>query len=224
MRRLATIIASAVLISISTTAIATAATHARQGHKGTAECPPKHEAVLAADAQAIVYKAPTSPESLGGDIFACSYSNKHSFRLGSELYGGPSGSGGVLPVALAGPVVAYGVGESYTGPSGHSFREIMVRNLVTGKLILKTPNGSPAEPGDIGLGETTAIVVKSNGSVAWIVRAGLAQLGGIQVRSVDKTGSHLLAASPEIEPDSLALAGSTLYWMQGGKPMSATLD
>ncbi len=223
MRRFATIIASAALISISPTAIATAATHARHGHKGTAGCPPKHEAVLAADAQAIVYKAPTLPESLGGDIFACSYSNKHSFRLGSEPYGGPSGSGGVLQIALAGPVVAYGVEESYTGPSGHSFSEIWVRNLVTGRVIHRMPNGSPPEPGDIGLGGTLAIIVKSDGSVAWIVGAS-EQLGHLQVRSVDKTGSHLLAASPEIEPDSLALAGSTLYWMQGGKPMSAMLD
>jgi hypothetical protein len=82
------------------------------------------------------------------------------------------------------------------------------------------PNGSPAEPGDIGLGDTAAIVVKSDGSVAWIVTTS----DGPQVRSVDKTGEHLLAASPEIDPTSLALAGSTLYWMQGGKPMSATLD
>jgi len=83
------------------------------------------------------------------------------------------------------------------------------------------PNGSPAEPGDIGLGETTAIVVKSDGSVAWIVRTN----DGPQVRFADKTGEHLLAAaSPAIDPNSLALAGSTLYWTQGGKPMSAALS
>ena len=85
------------------------------------------------------------------------------------------------------------------------------------------PNGSPAEPGDVGLGETTTIVVKRDGAVAWINRASR-ELGSIQVRSVDATGSHLLAASPEIEPDSLALAGSTLYWAEGGKPFSATLE
>jgi len=106
---------------------------------------------------------------------------------------------------------------------GHSFEEVWVRNLATGNVIHRMPNGSPAEPGDVGLGETTAIVVKRDGAVAWIVRAS-AELGSIQVRSVDKTGSHLLAASPEIAPESLALAGSTLYWTQGGKPMSTTLN
>ncbi len=127
-------------------------------------------------------------------------------------------------MALVGPVVAYGVGRAFeVDLSGRIFEEVWVRNLATGKLLHRMPNGSPAEPGDVGIGDTTAIVVKPDGSVAWIARAST-ELGGIQVRSVDKTGSHLLAASPEIEPDSLALAGSTLYWTESGKPMSASLN
>jgi hypothetical protein len=41
---------------------------------------------------------------------------------------------------------------------------------------------------------------------------------------VDKNGSRLLASSTEIDPSSLALAGSTLYWTQGGKSMSSPLN
>ncbi len=126
-------------------------------------------------------------------------------------------------MALVGPVIAYDVGSAFETLSEHSVEEIWVRNLATGKLLHRMPNGSPAKPGDVGIGDTTAIVVKPDGSVAWIARASK-ELGNIQVRSVDKTGSHLLAASPEIEPDSLALAGSTLYWTEGGKPMSASLN
>jgi hypothetical protein len=183
-------------------------------HKAALKCPPANEGVVAADAQAVVYEA-------GIGVAGCAYGAKRTYYFGLAPYGGPDGSGGVLPIALAGPVVAYGAGKNFA--FGHSFREIWVRNLRTGKLIHRIPNGSPAESGSIGLGVTEAIMVKGDGSVAWIVRAGTA-LGGIQVRSADKTGSHLLAASPEIAPESLALAGSTLYWTQGGKPMSATLN
>lgn len=216
MRRFVTILAVTVLASILAAASATAA-HA--GHKATPKCPPAHEEVFAADAQAIVYKAPESPKGLTGNVFACAYRAKRPYHLGPAPSGGAAGSANTGPITLVGSIVAYGVGESF---EEHGYSEIWVRNLATGKVIHRTPNGSPAKPGDVGLGETTAIVATSGGSVAWIVRAS-GELGSIQVRSVDQTGEHLLAASPEIAPDSLALAGSTLYWTQGGKPYTAPL-
>jgi hypothetical protein len=217
MRRLVVTITASVLTSVSATATATPPRH---GHAGGPKCLPAHWVVLAADAQAVVYRAPFSVEMLPRYIFGCAKGSRRSFRLGPLPYGGPSGSGGVLPIALAGPVVAYGVGESYE--SGHSFREIWVRNLVTGRVIHRVPNGSPAEPGDVGLGTTAAIVVKRDGAVAWIARAS-EKLGSIQVRAVDKTGSHLLAASPKIEPKSLALVGGALHWTEGRR-FSASLE
>jgi len=45
-----------------------------------------------------------------------------------------------------------------------------------------------------------------------------------EVRAVDKTGSRLLASGGDIDPTSLALAGSTLYWTQGSLPFSAQLQ
>jgi hypothetical protein len=205
---------------------------ARPDNKAPFKCPPKNEGIVVADAQAIVYKATTivyEPEEhkfVKGlqEIFGCAR-EKRAYHFGSPPYGGTEGPGGVGPIVLAGAVVAYDIGESsrFPLPMGREDNEILVRNLRTGKLLHRMPNGSPAEPGDVGLGETAAIVVKNDGSVAWIVRAGRA-LGSIQVRSADKTGEHLLAASPEIAPESLALAGSTIYWTQGGKPMSATLN
>jgi hypothetical protein len=65
-----------------------------------------------------------------------------------------------------------------------------------------------------------AIVVKSDGSVAWIVESS----SEYQVRAVDKSGSRVLSSGTNIDPHSLALAGSTLYWTQGGKPKSAMLN
>jgi hypothetical protein len=227
--RRAIVLGVAVLAGLS--AVAAAAAPPR--HTARPKCPPANEGLVAGDAQALLYTAATRVyeseahkfvEGREG-VFGCAYGAKRAYYLGLAPYGGPSGSGGVGPSALAGAVVAYEVGEDepLRPPHGHSSHEIWVRNLRTGQLLHRMPDGSPAEPGDVGLGDATAIVVKSDGSVAWIVGAPEA-LGGAQLRSVDKTGSHLLAASPEIAPASLALAGSTLYWTQGGRPMSAALQ
>jgi len=37
-------------------------------------------------------------------------------------------------------------------------------------------------------------------------------------------GTRLLASGFDVSPSSLALAGSTIYWTQGGKPESSTLN
>ena len=68
-----------------------------------------------------------------------------------------------------------------------------------------------------------AIVVKSDGAVAWIVRTDPEE-GMYQVHALDQTGSRVLSTGSDIAPSSLALAGSTLYWTQGGEPHSATLN
>ncbi len=223
MRRVIFIIAAMVSLGIPALAVSTSMGHR---HTKPVKCPPTtNDVVLAADARSIIYKFPISAEMVPPYIFGCAAGAVRSYKLGRVIEGSASGSVGTGPFALAGPVVAYGVGESHT--SGINFNEssneIVVRNLANGKIALKVPNGSPAEPGDVGLGETTAIVVKQDGAVAWINRAS-GELGSIQVRSVDVTGNHLLAASPEIEPDSLALAGSILYWTEGSKPFSAALN
>lgn len=165
-------------------------------------------------------KRPFSSGGLTGNIFACAYGARRSYELGSTPEGGSAGFSGTGPFALVGTVVGYAVERYYA--SGHSFSEIWVRNLANGEIVNRVPNGSPGRPGDIGIGETTAIVVRRDGAAAWIARA---STGGIQVRSVDAAGNgHLLAVSPEIEPNSLALAGSTVYWSEAGKPFSATLE
>jgi hypothetical protein len=75
----------------------------------------------------------------------------------------------------------------------------------------------------VGRGFTYSIVVKSDGAVAWIVASGVAR-GGNQVRVVDRSGSRVVASGTDVDPQSLALAGSTLYWTQGSKPFSTTLN
>jgi hypothetical protein len=69
----------------------------------------------------------------------------------------------------------------------------------------------------------SALLVKSDGSVAWIVETGYPVVQ-YQVHTVDKSGSRVLASGTDIDPRTLALSGGVLYWTQGGKPMSAVLN
>jgi hypothetical protein len=79
----------------------------------------------------------------------------------------------------------------------------------------------------VGVGPAVAIIVKSNGSVAWIAENEIGPPRGpaeYEVHALDSSGSRMLAFGSDIDPHSLALAGSTLYWTQGDKPFSAALQ
>ena len=101
-------------------------------------------------------------------------------------------------------------------------------------MLHRVPTGTPPtpHPGTVGIGNVVSLVVKSDGAVAWIAEDGevvspsnpSVKVSAFEVEAVDASGSRLLASGAEIEPHSLALAGSTLYWTQGGKSMSATLN
>jgi hypothetical protein len=194
------------------------------------KCSSGHSRVVVADAQAQVYEAPESssanPEYLV--LFGCTYGRHRSYLLGHPLGGGtPSGIGGVAHETLAGTIIAYE--RSSTINEGRSSWLVIVRDLRSGRVLREVPTGTALSrnPNLVGAGFTTAIVVKSDGAVAWInetiLRPGEKLVLGFEVHAVDSTGSRVLASGPEIERHSLALVGSTLYWMQGGKPMSAVL-
>ena len=75
------------------------------------------------------------------------------------------------------------------------------------------------------------MVLKTDGSVAWINEFGLVvnKFGTVhpmeyEVHAVDKNGSRVLGSGTNVDPHSLALAGSTLYWTQDGSPMSTVLN
>ena len=64
--------------------------------------------------------------------------------------------------------------------------------------------------------------MKSDGAVAWITATRYLP-SEFAVVVVDKTGTRTLAGGSDVAPSSLAVASNTLYWTQGGKPMSAPL-
>jgi hypothetical protein len=224
--------------TLLTLALLVSATSAGAAHRDTKassklRCLPPHARAVAADSQAALYLAPEAPPALPEflSVYGCSYKTKRSYRLGyvPPSVCTPGNCGGVELETLAGTMAAY---EVSSGGPGASWL-VVVRNLATGKVVHGVPSGTPAhpepsrtEPGgtftDLGIGPIESLVVKKDGAVAWIVDTSK-ENGDYQVHALDMTGERVLAVSPEIEPKSLALAGSTLYWTQGGVPESAAL-
>jgi hypothetical protein len=215
-----------ILVTVMLVMVASAvAAHSDHRHAAVATCPPAHyEHVYAADQEAMVYEG---PEAKGlPEIFGCTYRHKHAYALGTKAESSVQGGGGIERETLAGTVVAYE--KSSNGGFSHPGAkwQVVVRDLRNGRMLHKVPTGVRNDPQvrpDNGIGPTTAIVVKSDGSVAWIVQTNPGA-GTYQVHALDGTGGRVLASGSDIDPSSLALAGSTLYWTQGGKPASAVLN
>jgi len=137
---------------------------------------------------------------------------------------------GLDNLVLAGDYVAFGS----NGPIDHygDFNlGVVVIDLRNGRTVHSVPTGTPTPQQEInaghaagssGVGPTTAIVLKSDGSVAWIVRNVYDMPMELEVHKADRAGTSVLASSADLDPGSLALAGATLYWIQGGKPFAAT--
>lgn len=164
-------------------------------------------------------------------IYGCASGKRGAYFLGVEPYEETTkymnySYFGDRNIVLAGPIVAYEHFSLAEGLGGYKWG-VAVRDLRTGRTLRNEPTGKAKIPGgepelEFGIGHTTAIVVKSNGSVAWTVETS-AQDGRYQVHAADTTGSTLLASGPDIDPTSLALAENTLYWIQGGQPHASAL-
>jgi hypothetical protein len=183
----------------------------------------------------------------------CAYGQKGSYKLGQEYV--PQGTevdSYTRDYTLAGSIVAYEefftTATRYTreGEAVTSSWRVIVRDLRTGRVLHSVPTGTPLkpEPRYVGVGDIAALVLKSDGAVAWIAedyeRSATPRGTGapyFDVYAVDSTGTRLLASGTDVDPSSLALsvgathlgdyphtiAGSTLYWTQGGQSFSATL-
>jgi len=162
----------------------------------------------------------------------CTSSSSRSFVLGPS--DGECGSGGCGPhigrVALGGMVVAFERSASSEANPSIGFQGgaewlVVVRDLRNGRTLHSVPTGatSPPRAGLVGNGETTALVVKPDGAVAWINDTSQ-ESARYEVHALDRNGSRVLAVSSGIDRSSLALAGSTLYWTANGMPLSAKLN
>jgi hypothetical protein len=220
MKRIAIPTTSVLALLLAVTSISAA----RSTHKTPAKCPPAHAHVLIADEQAQVYDEPFE------EIYGCIHGSRHPQALGSIPKFSSQGGGGIELLRLTGTVVAYTEISKQEGEGGSARFLIIVRNLRTSKVLYKVPTGpsNKTEPNpDTGSGSARAIVVKSNGSVAWIAEnyeKSSPSVNYYELHIIDRSGSQTIATGTEINPTSLALTGNTLYWTQSGKPMSVSLE
>lgn len=243
MRRMA-VAAISMLVLLLTPAVAGAA---RGGRVAPVRCAPSKRVVLA-DAQAEVY-AVQNGEVL--NIRACANGQRRSVLIaGCNREEGAAACAEEPHVTLAGAVVAYEefftTRTRYTreGEATVSSLRVIVRDLRTGRVLHAVPTGTPPtpNPGSVGVGKIVALVLKSDGSVAWIAkdteRSAAAKAPYFDVYATDASGTRLLESGTNIDTSSLSLsvgathlgyypdsvAGSTLYWTQGGQSFSTTLN
>jgi hypothetical protein len=214
----------AVLTVLAAVGVAAAASAASPANKAQGACRPGHPRLIIAGTEVQVYAGHIPgdfPEYLG--FYGCVYGSPHSYGLGTPYgCGGGGPCGGTRKLTLAGPTVAYE--RYYSAEGGPSEFEVIVRNLRTGQFLHKVPTGTRKVPNPeaIGIGGVVWMVVKPDGAVAWIAQT-VAEEGRFQLHAVDATGSRVLATGASIDPTSLALAGSTLYWRQASKTYSTEL-
>jgi hypothetical protein len=185
-------------------------------------CPPPHSHVFRSDRTAVVYEGLNSEKLY--EVLGCVREGRRAYTLGSVLEGSEAGSAGVSKEVLAGPMVAYeqsNNSETAYSP-GYSRNVVFVRDLRSGRILHRLPTGTAARPGNVGRGPAFALVVKSDGAVAWInpIEAPIS----FEVHAVDRSGIRVLASGTGISPESLRLKGSTLSWVQDGKTAFAKLD
>jgi hypothetical protein len=122
-------------------------------------------------------------------------------------------------MAFAGYAVSFG---SISG----RLSNVRVTDLRDARVIRDIQRVSSAA-GGFGPNLAEDLVVKDNGSVAWIVLQGKYFDANYRLREVwaeDSTGRRLLDSGSDIDKGSLTLVGSTLTWVRGGATRSATLN
>jgi len=190
-------------------------------HKATKPCPPRGH-LLVGDSQAQVFLA---LNGVSVDILGCAFGHPRVYDLGGPGQCSSSGCGGIGRARLAGTVAAFEEATSGGPDSGPPEYVLFVRDLRSGRVLHKVPTGASTSlnPPRVWIGPTESLLVKSDGAVAWIVQASRGE-GSYQVHALDAAGGRVVASGPDIDPHSLALAAATLYWTQGGRPLSAPLN
>jgi hypothetical protein len=150
--------------------------------------------------------------------YGCLYSRGAKIPLATV------GEPGIFTTAVSEPHLSrafVGLGLEYEGPAGGNYGQIRVVNLRTGRALVN----ELAADGDEGASITGVpdLALKANGSVAWIVAVRQGSGTVYRVMRHDVNGRAVLDSGADIDPSSLALSSSTLYWTRAGQPHSAEL-
>lgn len=177
-------------------------------------CNPPHSTTLAATAKVRVFQ--TRGLNRGTRVratYGCLLRGKRPVRFVVPDF--PTGYG---QIAIAGRYVAYGVfsdcAASFCDPNN-----VVVQDLRDGKPVFVD--------GPLRVADVTALVLRANGSAAWIQsvfdEGGSIQPGFSVVRAKLGRPPVVLDSGTDVDSVSLALAGSTLYWIKGATPVTALL-
>ena len=167
-------------------------------------CYPPGSTTIAQDAAGRFYSLPAHPRAFTGHWYTCAFRQDAPHRLpftGHADTAVPNDS----TATVAGRYLAFYVMGS-AGPG------VKVFDMVTGHKSFSRRLRPLA--GDYHL------VLKSNGSVAWIARFTFSNPpGNVEVYRHDSTGTTIVGSGAHIS--SLAADGQWLYWMDAGSPRAA---
>jgi hypothetical protein len=162
------------------------------------------------------------------EFFACRLDSGRTLRLGRDYCGDAySGCDFVDALALAEEKVAY-VSGHVNGRYGPD-RSSTLTVFDTATWSVQRAIGEAESPAAAVRRRFAAVVLKPNGSVAWVLDR--MDYTGTEpyysqtqeVWKADTTGRRLLDSDPEISAVSLMLNGSTLSWRRGDEVRSAPL-
>ncbi len=209
------------------------ASGARGRGEPNAACRPPGSHPITSDSQATMYLLPDA-EGRYDEAYGCALSRRRTYHLGrlarcrTPLEAGEEWCGGIAHEVLGGAMAAFEESRREVSPKdgGLSTWHVTVRDLATGRLVhtLVTATDGPPDDAEIDSGPTAAIVVKADGSVAWIAEVPNGEVTEYQLLAVGRAGRRVLAIATDIQPSSLTLAGNRLHWIEGGEPRSATLN
>ena len=179
-----------------------------------AGCNPPHSTTVAATAKVRVFHTRAfSRETKVHATYGCLLSRNVAVRF--EIPDFPTG---YAHIAIAGRFVAYAsysdCAADYCDPNN-----VIVQDLANGKISFAD--------GPLQVAEVTDLVLRPTGTAAWIASSFDGNgnlLPTLQVVKAEyRQAPVVLDPGPDVARNSLALGGSTLYWMKGAAPASALL-
>jgi hypothetical protein len=198
-------------------------------------CQPDGSQTVTANESARVYSVYSVRETEDGTerenaFFACRFDSGKSEQLGYDYCCDYSGEYFFDHPVLVDEKVAYVQRFEDNRYGNQKLIHLRVFDLATFRVERDIYLETPSPSGDYDL-VITAVVLKANGSIAWILHRcrfgehGPCTTQTYDVRKSDQTGDNLLVeSSADIDPGSLGLSGSTLTWIRGGELRTAALD
>jgi hypothetical protein len=186
-------------------------------------CPPKSAIhVLARSGKTRVYgvKRERVFEGAGG-IYACRYPRGKPHRLNRQ---GTFGLNDLVGFTFAGHFVAFE--EDFGSAAGGAAYDVVVRDLRDGRLVVDL---SVSERGGDLDDSAEALLLKPNGSVAWLASTGppgdSEDHGLYEIHVADRDGVRMLDQDTAIAPDSLRLSADHRHvsWLHANERRTASI-